>query len=235
MGIHVPTPQATHLVHACACGVLAHGCGVGTWIPLRVCASRTHEFPAKTLRTHTHRGVSMFPRHSHGPVRHMHMHAQCEWPVAWEHRYPSVCVRPGRTNFQPRRCAHIHVTVWHLSQRVSYTLSTVDDLVRFVQHMTIDNIVVVEIGHTDSLDITHAVWRQTCGVGMHTPLRVCASRTHEFPAKTLRTHQQHLTTCALCAIHVNSHHCGLTTIFLDITHAHMRPTSIPVCGVRYVA
>src|SRR5258707_1247399 len=26
-----------------------------------------------------------------------------------------------------------------------------------------------------------------------------------------------MTTCALCAIHVNSYHCGLTTIFLDIT------------------
>jgi len=74
---------------------------------------------------------------------------------------------------------------------VSDTLSTVDDLVRFVQHMTIDNIVVVEIGHTDSLDITHAVWRQTCGVGIHTPLRVCASRTHEFPAKTLHSTPSH--------------------------------------------
>src|SRR5258705_7943442 len=94
MGIHVPTPQAAHLVHACACGVLAHGHGVGTWIPLCVCASRTHGF---------------------------------------------AC------------CPHIHDTVWHLSQRESYTLSTVDDLVRFVQHMTIDNIVVVEIGHKDSL------------------------------------------------------------------------------------
>src|SRR5258705_6272178 len=31
MGINVPMPQAAHLVHACACGVLAHGRGVGTW------------------------------------------------------------------------------------------------------------------------------------------------------------------------------------------------------------
>src|SRR5882762_704002 len=33
------------------------------------------------------------------------------------------------------------------------------------------------------------VWRQICGVGTQTPMRVCASRTHESPAKTLlRTH-----------------------------------------------
>src|SRR5258705_13956609 len=50
-------------------------------------------------------------------------------------------------------------------------------------------------------------------------MRVCASRTHESPAKTLRTHQQHLTTCALCAIHVNSYHCGLTTVLKNIAYA----------------
>ena len=82
----------------------------------------------------------------------MHVHV-AYWPMAmaWERGYPSVCVCPGRTDSQPRRCAHIHDTVRHFSQRKSYTLSTVDDLVCFVQHMTIDNIVVVDIGHTDSL------------------------------------------------------------------------------------
>src|SRR5258705_163504 len=60
------------------------------------------------------------------------------------------------------------------------------------------------------LDITHAphvahraniplqphamhqrVWCQTCGVGMQTPLRVCASRTNRFPAKTLHSTPSH--------------------------------------------
>src|SRR5258705_12601194 len=67
-----------------------------------------------------------------------------------------------------------------------------------------------------------------CGVGTQIPMRVCASRTHESPAKTLRTHQQHLTTCALCAIHVNSYHCGLTTIFLYITHSLNDPATTEI-------
>src|SRR5258705_60217 len=60
------------------------------------------------------------------------------------------------------------------------------------------------------LDITHAphvahraniplqphamhqrVWCQTCGMGMQTRLRVCASRTHEFPAKMLHSTPSH--------------------------------------------
>ena len=35
------------------------------------------------------------------------------------------------------------------------------------------------------------VWHQTCGVGMQTPLRVCASRTHKFPAKMLHSTPSH--------------------------------------------
>src|SRR5882762_7744408 len=30
--------------------------------------------------------------------------------AAWERRHPCVCVRPGRTNPQPRRCVHISNT-----------------------------------------------------------------------------------------------------------------------------
>src|SRR5258708_39257746 len=50
MGIHIPMPQATHLVHACACGVLAHGRGMGMCIPIHMCASRMHESAAKMMR-----------------------------------------------------------------------------------------------------------------------------------------------------------------------------------------
>src|SRR5258705_297767 len=31
--------------------------------------------------------------------------------VAWERRHPCVCVRPGRTNSQPRPCTQIHDAV----------------------------------------------------------------------------------------------------------------------------
>src|SRR5882762_8120288 len=48
--------------------------------------------------------------------------------VAWERRHPCMCVRPGRTNPQPRCCTQIHDTLWHSSQRKLYTLATLDDL-----------------------------------------------------------------------------------------------------------
>ena len=35
------------------------------------------------------------------------------------------------------------------------------------------------------------VWHLSCGVGMQTPLCVCASRTHEFPAKMLHSTPSH--------------------------------------------
>src|SRR5258708_39257747 len=72
---------------------------------------------------HTYGWVCTFPCHGHGPVRHMHMHAQDEWPVAWECVYPCVSVHPGCTYSQPRCCAQIHDTVLHSSQRKSYTLT----------------------------------------------------------------------------------------------------------------
>src|SRR5882762_4659835 len=99
--------------------------------------------------THTHGGVSTFPRHRPLTLC-MHVYV-AYWPmaVAWERRCPSVCVRPGRTDSQPRHCAHIHDTVQRSSQRKSYTLITVDDLVRCVQYITIDNITVIKMRDTD--------------------------------------------------------------------------------------
>ena len=58
---------------------------------------------------------------AHGP----NIAFQC---VAWDHGYPCVCVRPGRTNSQPRCYAQIPL----FCIRVMY-INTVDDLVCCVQ------------------------------------------------------------------------------------------------------
>src|SRR5882762_3195794 len=82
--------------------------------------------------THTHAWVSAFPRHMSDATHsralplldaqtRMGIHIPTPWQctrvcgirhVAWEHRHPCMCVRPGRTN--PRCFAHIHDTVWCL-------------------------------------------------------------------------------------------------------------------------
>src|SRR5258705_7943441 len=78
-------------------------------------AKRCHECEGsmriRASWTHTHRGVSTFPRHDHGPVRHMHMHAQGERPVAWERGYPCVCVRRVLAGDSCVLDAHTHMGV----------------------------------------------------------------------------------------------------------------------------
>ena len=86
------------------------------------------------------------------------------------------------------------------------------------------------------------VWCLSCGVGMQTPLHVCASRTHEFPAKMLHSTPSHhlafeFESKKIVDIHNLVHRVQymtidsiavrerLTTMFLDITHARIQPTA----------